>query len=56
VDAAPIEHLLEAIGATGDDADGRTGFGELRRELGADSRRRTGDEDGRACDLHGRRR
>ena len=37
--AAAVEHLFEAIGAPGDDADGRAALGEDRRERGADARR-----------------
>src|SRR5207244_4292011 len=49
---ALLEDLLEAVRAPGDDADGRSPFRELRRERGADPRRRAGDENGRAFDLH----
>ena len=47
-----LENLREAVRPPGDDADGRTPFRELWRERGADPRRRAGDENGRAFDLH----
>ena len=52
VRAALLEHLVEPVGAPGDDADGRAALGEDRRERGADARRRAGDEDLRALELH----
>ena len=49
---AALEHLFEAVGPAGDDADGRAPLGEDRRERGADARRRAGEEDLRAFELH----
>ena len=51
--AALGEHGLEPVGAPGDDADGRAACRELRRERGADARRRAGDEDDGAVEVHG---
>ena len=46
------EHFLRTVGAPGDDADGRTPLREDRRERGADTRRRAGEQDLRAFELH----
>ena len=50
--AALGEHLLEPVGAPGDQPDGRAARREHRAERGADARRRAGDDDVGALDLH----
>ena len=49
---AAFEHFFETVGAARDDADGRAALGEDRCERGADTRRRAGQEDLRAFELH----
>ena len=50
--AALGEHFAQPLLAAGDDADGRAACGEDRRQRGTDARRRAGDEDLGARDLH----
>jgi hypothetical protein len=49
---ALLQYRLEPVGPAGDDADDGTLRRELGRELLADARRRAGDEDALAFDLH----